>query len=135
MLRRLIFTLLVTLGASGCVIEADDRDQPREYGPLRVDWTIDGTKATAACHSAGADTISIAISTERGRLLQRLEEPCEAFDASVELLPGTYVVGAALLDADGDELTSTVADSVLIYPDVVSFSAFDFPRASFATAG
>jgi len=122
--------LFVALGSSGCFFDSGHSDGPR-LGTLLVDWTVEGRHATAACRETGADTVNIAISTGHETLVDEFQELCETFEVSVDLLPGTYLIDATLLDANGVEITTTVTDRVFIDPGVVTTSAVDFPANSF----
>ncbi len=130
MLRPVVLTSMLVLGSTGCFFGGDDDDLP-VYGTLLVDWTVAGSKAPAACRDTGARSISIAISTSRGRLIDELEESCTTLQTAVELVPGSYVVDAVLLDVDGYEITTRVRDRPYVYSAEASVSAFDFPADSF----
>jgi len=123
--------LLLALGSSGCFFVGDDDDDFPRHGTLLVDWTVEGSHTRAACRETGADAIDIAISTDGGRLVDEFQDPCEAFEVSVDLLPGTYVIDAVLLDPGGADLTTTVSDRVFIDPGALTVSAVDFPTDSF----
>lgn len=131
MYRSLVPCMLwVALGSSGCFFDGGHSDGPR-LGTLLVDWTVEGRHATAACRETGADTVDITISTGRGDVVDEFQELCESFEVSVDLLPGTYLIDAVLLDANGTAITTTVSDRVFIDPGVGTVSAVDFPTDSF----
>jgi hypothetical protein len=127
---RPVVTFSLAVALSGCFFEGDHHDYPRD-GTLTVDWTIEGSHATAACRRNGVDTVDIVISTGRGQPVDEVEEVCEAFEVSIDLFPDTYFVDAVLLDVNGVELTTTVSDRVYIDPGLDTLSAVDFPPDSF----
>jgi len=129
MFRILTLASFLVMASAGCVVHTDgDR---RGVGTLIVDWTVEGSKARAACYETGADAISVSISTDGGRLVDELTERCDAFEIGVDLRSGTYVVDVVLLDAEGYEITTTVSDRQYVYPAEAIVSAFDFPGDSF----
>jgi hypothetical protein len=123
------FALSASLALSGCFFESNDG--PPAYGTLVVDWTVDGSKRSAACRDFSADSIDLIVSTDDGRIVDEFSEYCESFAASIDLSPGTYVVNAVLLDPNGTELTTAVVDRLPIYRHETSVSALDFPADAF----
>jgi len=130
MLRTNASAALLAVLTTGCFFGGNDGYGGSD-GTLVVDWTVSGSKARAACRDSGADAISIAISTERGRLVDELQEPCELFEVGIDLRPGTYVVDVVLLDSNGFAITTSVSDLSYVYSAEASVSAFDFPPDSF----
>lgn len=125
------FVALTTLGGcgsagtSGGVVVVGD-------GVAVVDWTLESAKDPNDCAATGADSIDVVVSTAAGDIVGDFNAPCEAFDISIQLAPGSYYGNATLLDAAGRARTTAVdLGRFSIYGDDELHIPIDFPFDSF----
>jgi hypothetical protein len=105
---RTLAGLLLTVGLSGCVVEANDAPYRERVGALIVDWTIDGSKSVEECNLSGSSTLDVTIVTSSGAVAGEFQQACESFATTITLAPGSYSGQAVLLDGAGRERTTSV---------------------------
>jgi hypothetical protein len=107
---------------------------PSETGSLEVDWAIAGKATATACTARGAETLVIKLYDERGnRYGDPTQAACADFSVAIRRLPvGDYTLTAVLVDAGGDELTTTVdAEGMTIAEGETTSQSLAFPEDSF----
>jgi hypothetical protein len=133
MKQKLLLAALISFAPLAC---SDEDDDPRSEfvgsGFAVVDWTIEGTKSSDLCSELGADRITVSVSTASGAFVGEFEQDCESFATSIELLPGTYIADAFLVDAGGAPRTTTLPlDQFSIFGNDELILPIDFPFDSF----
>ena len=118
--------MALALALSGC---GSGGDSPN--GTLVVDWTVAGSKRTAACRDFDADSIDIVVRTSDGYFVDEVSDYCESFALGITLPSDSYTIDAVLLDVAGNELTTPATDRLGVYRYETSVSAIDFPADAF----
>jgi len=120
------------LGAAGCEVHTQDDDYTTgDEGSLTIDWTLDRTDDPAACDDYDARRLEIIVYDDRDRVVTTVEPPCDAFEASIDLLDGVYGVDATLLDRSGGDVSTTLSlDDIDVYADEDTPVSIDFPQSS-----
>ncbi|WP_437737513.1 hypothetical protein [Sorangium sp. So ce1335] len=127
-------TLLAALAApaAGCVIEArHDPPPPHSAGTLTVAYTIDGTIDPFLCSDFGVTDAELVIYTRRGDFVTEQYAPCDYFEISAALLPGSYTADLTLVDAvdRARSITKPLYD-LEVFSDTELVVDVDFPVGS-----
>jgi hypothetical protein len=89
-----------------CVVAAEDfgaaaqppsPEPPTAVGTLTVQWTISGRRDPIDCGGLGVDRLELSMRSEPGDEDQA-QGPCDAFQLSLDLAPGTYSGDVVLVD-------------------------------------
>lgn len=127
MLKPRLFLLVSALGFSACVVHSD---HPDDYGTLVLEWTINGVDDPSECR--GVDSISVHVETADGIFVDDFTEPCESFEALIDLPEDDYHADVVLIDSRGRDATTAVpTDDFPIYPREDTPVHIDFPEDSF----
>jgi hypothetical protein len=104
--RRFPMVVVVALCglAAGC--GDDEVEPPPQTGFLTLEWSIEGLAEPAACDRVNARAMEIAVFYPDGFFLTEVEAPCSAFQQSIELFPGEYVIFARLVDSEDLPITT-----------------------------
>jgi hypothetical protein len=124
-------TALVLLLPSGAVV-ADDA--PPAVGSLTVQWTLNGRREPIDCNGLGAERIDLTLNSP---LLDedQWDAPCDAFEFSIDLPPGSYAGEAVLVDRLDRPVTLAVpVEQIDIVAGRNLVKNVDFPVAGFLGA-
>ncbi|HEX3776722.1 MAG TPA: hypothetical protein VHV51_19755 [Polyangiaceae bacterium] len=100
---------------------------------LTVQWTVAGSASASACSDAGAATIDLALFDASGLPVGSDVTPaCDAFSATIGVAPGAYTLTAKLVDASGNDATTTLTVQVTVTASGAT-QPIDFPADSFVT--
>lgn len=105
MRQTCLITIAMALLSQGCVFQTDSG--PRR-GTLTVEWSIAGYTDPLDCDDNRADYLELVIYDDLDRYVTEVEEPCDAFNVSIELRDGFYNADATLIDAFDRAATVTV---------------------------
>jgi hypothetical protein len=135
LLARLALIALA-LTPAACSISSDPDPQPLlvtpspspspSTGTYTLLWTIGNRIDPNACYALGADAMELVLYSGGGATAPILA-PCEAFEMSVELAPGTYNADATLVRGGGTAVTATLQlDNLVIVSGTTLTSDTDF---------
>ena len=114
-LHRSLLAGLASLAAVACTAEAgvatNPTTVPQERGTYQLLWTVDRSDSPAACAAIGADVMVLTVYTSAP---QSFSAPCENFNLSVDLPPGTYAADAQLIGPDGFAATPVLQLNQLV---------------------
>jgi hypothetical protein len=125
-----------------CVVAVDEAstktmpsdESPSAVGTLTVQWTVSGRRDPSDCGGFGVERFvlsarsvsSVPSDEEQG------EAPCDAFQISMDLAPGSYTGDAILVDRLDRPLTLSVAlEQVDIVAGREVLESVDFPVGAF----
>lgn len=111
---------------------ADADELPPAVGSLTLQWTLSGRREPLDCGGLGIDRFQVALTGASGGDAEPWEAPCDAFQVSIDLPPGTYTGEAVMVDRLDRPVTLNVPVEqvdVVAGRDVVK--AIDFPMAAF----
>ncbi|HEU4579144.1 MAG TPA: hypothetical protein VFS67_12860 [Polyangiaceae bacterium] len=72
-------------------------EPPSAVGTLTVQWTLSGRRDPIDCGALGVDRLELSLRSAPGDEDQA-EGPCDAFQLSLDLAPGTYEGDVVLID-------------------------------------
>lgn len=126
--------LLATLAApaAGCVIDArHDPPPPSAAGTLTIAYTIDGTLDPFLCSYYGVTDAELVVYTWRGDFVTEQYAPCDYFEISAALLPGSYTADLTLVDAvDRARSVTKPLHDLDVFSDTELVVDVDFPTGS-----
>lgn len=105
---------------------------PPAVGSLTVQWTLSGRREPLDCGGLGIDRFQLSLTAASGGEAEPWEAPCDAFQISIDLPPGTYSGEALMVDRLDRPVTLNVPleqVDVVAGRDVVK--PIDFPMAAF----
>jgi hypothetical protein len=120
---------VVTVASSGCIVTTTAT--PPSNGTFELDWTINGQVASSLCNQSASANISITINRASGGAVGTYTQACSAFATYVDLAPGNYTFGAALVDGAGTARTTTATGNFVVYSNTRTTQSVDFPPSSF----
>jgi hypothetical protein len=107
-------------------------EPPLAAGSLTLSWTLSGRREPLDCGGLGIDRFQLTLTAAGGADAEPWDAPCDAFQISIDLAPGTYTGEAVMVDRLDRPVTLNVAVEQL---DIVAgrdvAKAVDFPMASF----
>lgn len=125
-LALLVLSTGVALASSGCIITTTTPSN----GTFELDWTIASGTDFSSCTATKSANISFTIS-QGGKSIGTYTSTCSNFATTVDLAPGTYSYGAAMVDASGTARTTTASNTFTIYSNQRTIVPVDFPLSSF----
>lgn len=106
-------------------------EPPTAVGTLTVQWTISGRRDPIDCGGLGVDRLELSVRAAPGDEDQA-DGPCDAFQISLDLAPGTYNGDVVLLDRLNRPVTLAVPlEQVDIVAGREVLKSVDFPVAAF----
>ena len=119
---------VVAVASTGCIVQTTST---QSNGSFELDWTINGQVQSGLCTQSASANISITINRSSGGTVGTYTQACTAFATYVDLAPGNYTFGAALVDSAGTARTTTATGTFTVYSNTRTTQAVDFPPSSF----
>lgn len=111
---------------------ADADELPPAVGSLTIQWTLSGRREPLDCGGLGIDRFQISLTAASGGDAEPWDAPCDAFQISIDLPPGTYAGEAVLVDRLDRAVTLNVpVEDVDVVAGRDVAKAIDFPMAAF----
>ncbi len=120
---------VVAVASTGCIVTTTST--PPANGSFELDWTINGQVTPSLCSQSASANISITINRSSGGTVGTYTSACSNFATFVDLAPGNYTFGAALVDSAGTARTTTASGSFIVYSNTRTTQAVDYPPSSF----
>jgi hypothetical protein len=106
-------------------------EPPTAVGTLTVQWTISGRRDPIDCGGLGVDRLELSVRAAPGDEDQA-DGPCDAFQISLDLAPGTYTGDVVLVDRLNRPVTLALPlEQVEIVAGRETMKAVDFPVGAF----
>lgn len=116
--------------AAPAIAEADEL--PPAVGSLTLQWTLSGRREPLDCGGLGIDRFQVSLTAATGGDAELWEAPCDAFQLSIDLPPGSYTGEAVMVDRLDRAVTLNVpVDQVDVVAGRDVVKAVDFPMAAF----
>jgi hypothetical protein len=112
---------------------AVDELPPVAVGSLTLQWTLSGRREPLDCGGLGIDRFQVSLtSATSGGDAEPWDAPCDAFQLSIDLPPGTYTGEAVMVDRLDRAVTLNVAvEQVEVVAGKDVTKTIDFPMAAF----
>lgn len=121
----------VSAAAASAAAQPPSPEPPTAVGTLTVQWTISGRRDPIDCAGLGADRLQLSVRAAPGDEDQG-DGPCDAFQISIDLAPGTYGGDVVLVDRLNRPVTLAVPiEQVEIIAGREVMKSVDFPVAAF----
>jgi hypothetical protein len=106
-------------------------EQPAAVGTLTVQWTISGRRDPIDCGGLGVDRLELSMRAAPGDE-EQADGPCDAFQLSLDLAPGTYNGDVVLVDRLNRPVTLAVPlEQIDIVAGRELVKSVDFPVGAF----
>jgi hypothetical protein len=106
-------------------------EAPSAVGTLTLQWTISGRHDATDCGGLGVERLQLSVKSSAAEEDQS-EGPCDAFQLSVDLSPGSYGGDAVLVDRFDRPVTLSVPlDQLDIMAGREVIKSIDFPVGAF----
>ena len=126
--RRTAAAAALILGITAC---GDNDAEFVDAGLLTVDWSISSSIDPVLCNAYGARDMELVIYDVFGGFVVEVEEPCEFFTVTVDLVEGTYDAEATLVDGFDRSVTETrVLTDLVIVGDTELVVDVNYPPGS-----
>lgn len=117
--------------AASAAAQPPSPEPPTAVGTLTVQWTISGRRDPMDCGGLGVDRLELSVRAAPGDEEQS-EGPCDAFQISLDLAPGTYSGDVVLVDRLNRPVTLAVPlEQVDIVAGREVMKNVDFPVGAF----
>jgi hypothetical protein len=121
----------VSAAAASAAAQPPSPEPPTAVGTLTVQWTLSGRREPIDCNGLGADRLQLSVRAAPGDEDQA-EGPCDAFQISLDLAPGTYNGDVVLVDRLNRPVTLAVPlEQVEIIAGREVMKSVDFPVGAF----
>ncbi|MEY2931468.1 MAG: hypothetical protein RL033_2217 [Pseudomonadota bacterium] len=127
---------------SPCIVSGEPpavsaaEEPPPAVGSVTLQWTLSGRREALDCGGLGIDRFQVSLTAAGATDAEPWTAPCDAFQISIDLAPGTYTGEAVMVDRLDRPVTMNVPVEQL---DVVAgrdiAKSVDFPMAAFLNAG
>lgn len=121
-------------GAEPSAAATPTDEAPSAVGTLTLQWSLSGRRDPIDCGGLGVErfVVSLRSSSSSPADEEQFEGPCDAFQISIDLSPGSYAGDALLVDRFARPVTLSVPlDSVEIVAGRDVVKSIDFPVAAF----
>jgi hypothetical protein len=106
-------------------------EPPTAAGTLTVQWTISGRRDPIDCGGLGVDRLELSVRAAPGDE-EQADGPCDAFQISLDLAPGTYHGDVVLVDRLNRPVTLALPlDQLEIVAGREVVKSVDFPVGAF----
>ncbi|WP_438029895.1 hypothetical protein [Sorangium sp. So ce233] len=131
-LPSLMLVAALAAPAAGCVIDArHDPPPPLSAGTLTIAYTIDGTIDPFLCSYYGVTDAELVVYTWDGHFATEQYAPCDYFEISAALRPGSYTADLTLVDAaDRARSITKPLHDLEVFSDTELVVDVDFPVGS-----
>ena len=121
----------VSAAAVSAAAQPPSPEPPAAVGTLTVQWTISGRRDPIDCGALGLDRLELSMRAAPGDEA-RADGPCDAFEISVDLSPGTYNGDVVFVDRLDRPVTLAVPlEQVEIVAGREVTKSVDFPVSAF----
>lgn len=130
-LPSLMILAALAAPAAGCIIDATHDHPPSPAGTLTVAYTIDGATDPFVCSDFWVTDAELVVYTWSGDFVTEQYAPCDDFEISAALLPGSYTADLTLVDAvDRARSITKPLHDLEVFSDTELVVDVDFPAGS-----